>query len=128
LKFEKQYVCRLKDSTVYTLDVAQKDDKTYAACKAEYTDTTQVTKGSDVESEEELKAKEAKLLARDKAQKFTADHQAWVYEIADWKAKNLTKELSDLIEDEEKPEEDADAVDPNALMPDLINAPLSKTK
>ncbi|MHC4680284.1 MAG: DUF4340 domain-containing protein, partial [Planctomycetota bacterium] len=125
LKFEKQYVCRLKDSTVYTLDVAQKDDKTYAACKAEYTDTTQVTKGSDVESEEELKAKEAKLLARDKAQKFTADHQAWVYEIADWKAKNLTKELSDLIEDEEKPEEDADAVDPNALMPDLINAPLS---
>ncbi|MHC4511801.1 MAG: hypothetical protein ACYTAO_23100 [Planctomycetota bacterium] len=128
MKFEKQYVCRLKDSTVYTLDVAQKDDKTYAACKAEYTDTTQVTKGSDVESEEELKAKEAKLLARDKAQKFTADHQAWVYEIADWKAKNLTKELSDLIEDEEKPEEDADAVDPNALMPDLINAPLSKTK
>jgi hypothetical protein len=55
-----------------------------------------------VETPEELKAKEAKLLARDNAAKFTADHQAWVFEIADWTAKNLTKEMADLIEDEKK--------------------------
>lgn len=117
LKFEKQYICNLKDSTVYTLDIAQKDDKTYVSCKAEFTDTTPVTKGSDVESEEELKAKEAKLLARDKAQRFTADHQGWVFEIADWKAKNLTKELTDLIEDEKKPAQEPLAADPNAVTP-----------
>lgn len=117
LKFEKQYICKLKDSTVYTLDIAQEDDKTYVACKAAFTDTTPVVKGSDVETPEELKAKEAKLLARDKAVKFTADHQAWVYEIADWKARNLTKELTDLIEDEKKATEEEPAADPNGVTP-----------
>ena len=62
---------------------------------------------SKTESEQELKEKEAKLLADDKAKEFTAKHQAWIYEIADWKAKDLTKELSDLLEDikQEKPGE-----------------------
>jgi hypothetical protein len=124
LTFEKQYVCRLKDSTVYTLKIAQKDDKTYVICEAEFTDTTPITKGSDVESEEELKAKEAKLLARDNAKKFTTDHQRWVYEISDWKAKNLTKELSDLLEGEEKAEEEEDdAADPNTVTPGETAAP-----
>jgi hypothetical protein len=61
------------------------------------------------ESEEELKVKEAKLLADDNAKEFTAKHQGWVYEIAEYKAKNLTKALSDLLEDIEKPQ------DPNAV-------------
>jgi len=103
--FDRQYVCRLADSTVYTLKIAQKDDKTYVTCQAEFTDTTPVTIKKEGESEEELKKKEAKLLARDKANEFTARHQDWIYEIADWKANNLTKKLSDLLEDEKKPEE-----------------------
>jgi hypothetical protein len=123
LNFDKEYVCRLKDSTVYTLKIAQKDEKTYIVCEAVYTDTTPITKDSDVESEEELKAKEAKLLARDNAPKFTAKHQAWVYEIPEWKANNLTKELSDLIEDEEKPEEKEVAEDPNTVKPVVTIAP-----
>ncbi|MHC4558996.1 MAG: DUF4340 domain-containing protein [Planctomycetota bacterium] len=123
LTFDKQYVCRLKDSTVYTLKIAQKDEKTYIVCEAVYTDKTPITKDSDVESEEELKAKEAKLLARDNAPKFTAKHQAWIYEIPEWKANNLAKELADLIEDEEKPEEKDDAEDPNAIEPDETIAP-----
>lgn len=105
LTFDRQYVCRLKDSTVYTVSIAQKDEKTYITCQAEFTDTTPVTIKKEGESEEELKKKEAKLLARDKAKEFTAKHQDWIYEIADWKAKNLTKKLSDLLEDEKKPEE-----------------------
>ena len=127
MAFEKQYMCRLKDSTVYALRIAQMYDKTYVSCVAEFTDKTPVEKasvdqGGQVESEEELKKKEAKLLARDNATKFTANHQGWVYEIADWKAKNLTKELADLIEDEEKPEENA-AADPNTVIPDAIALP-----
>jgi hypothetical protein len=127
LAFEKQYMCRLKDSTVYALRIAQKDDKTYVSCAAEFTDKTPVEKasidqGGEVESQEELKKKEAKLLARDNAIKFMAKHQGWVYEIADWKAKNLTKALADLIEDEEKPEENA-AADPNTVIPDIISVP-----
>jgi len=108
LTFDRQYVCRLKDSTVYTISIAQKDDKTYVTCQAEFTDTTPVTIKKEGESEEELKKKEAKLLARDKAKQFTTEHQDWIYEIADWKAKNLTKKLSDLLEDEPKPEEKAE--------------------
>jgi len=131
LSFEKQYVCRLKDSTVYTIKIAQKDDKTYMMCASEFTDTTALEKtiadtGGEVKSEEELKKTEAKLLARDKARKFTAEHQGWVYEIPDWKAKNLTKELSDLIEDEEKPKEEGAAEDPNTVKPDENVVPVSE--
>ena len=121
LKFDRQYVCKLKDSTVYTLNIAQKDDKTYVACRAEYTDKTEVTKGSDVETPEQLKVKEAKLLARDNAAKFTADHQVWVFEIADWKAKNLTMELAGLLDDEKKPAEE-----PDAVIPALPLAPITE--
>jgi len=56
------------------------------------------------------------LLADDKAQQFAAKHKGWIYEIPDWKAKNLMKELSDLLEEEEKPK------DPNA-----VKAPEGKT-
>jgi len=127
MAFENQYMCRLKDSTVYALRIAQKEGKTYVSCVAEFTDKTPVEKasvnqGGQVESEEELKKKEAKLLARDNATKFTAKHQGWVYEIADWKAKNLTKELAALIEDDEKPEENA-AADPSTMIPDEIALP-----
>ncbi len=127
ITFDRQYMCRLKDSTVYALRIAQEDDKTYVSCVAEFTDKTPVEKasidqGGEVESEEELKKKEAKLLARDNAVKFTTKHNDWVYEIADWKAKNLTKELDDLLEDEEKPKEDA-ASDPNSVTPDVIETP-----
>jgi hypothetical protein len=125
--FENQYMCRLKDSTVYALRIAQKGDKTYVSCVAEFTDKTPVEKasidqGGQVESEEELKKKEAKLLARDNAVKFTARHQGWAYQIAEWKAKNLTKELVELLEDEEKPEDNA-AADPNAAIPDIVDIP-----
>jgi len=123
LVFDRQYVCKLKDSTVYTLKVAQKDDKTYIAANAEFTDTTPVMKGGDVETQEELKAKEAKLLARDKADAFAKTHQGWVYEIADWKAKNLTKGMSDLVEDEVQAKEEAEEA-PVTVMPDLTTAPL----
>jgi len=114
LTFDKQFICRLKDSTVYTLKIAQKDDKTYTTCEAEFTDKTPVTIGLKAEPQEELKKKEAKLLAQESAIKFTQKHQGWVYEIAEWKAKNLIKELSDLIEDEEKPKEEVEVEPSNA--------------
>lgn len=107
LTFDKQFVCRVKDSTVYTVKIAQKDGKTYINCGAEFTDTSPVVKEKEVESEEQLKKKEAKLLARDKAKEFAARHQGWVYEIPDWKAKQMTKPLSELLEDQAKPEEKA---------------------
>jgi len=106
LTFDRKYVGRLKDSTVYTFAVAKKDDKAYVTCQALFTEGRPTKVGKD-ESPEELKEKEAKLLADDNAQQFTARHRGWIYEIAEWKANNLTKELADLLEDveETKPEE-----------------------
>jgi hypothetical protein len=123
LTFDKQFICRLKDSTAYTLKIAQKDDKTYTTCQAEFTDKTPVMVGTKAEPEEELKKKEAKLLAQENAIKFTKKHQGWVYEIAEWKAKNLIKELSDLIEDEERPKEEVEVEDPNTIKPDETATP-----
>jgi hypothetical protein len=111
LTFDKEYVCTLKDSTVYALKIAQKDDKTYATFEAVYSDKTPITKDSKVESEEELKKKEAKLLAQEGAIKFTTKHKGWIYEIAEWKANNLIKELSELIEDEAPPEDEPEQAD-----------------
>jgi len=120
---DKQFICKLKDSTVYTLKIAKKDDKTYVICEAEFTDKTPVMISTKPEPEEELKKKEAKLLAQENAIKFTQKHKGWVYEIAEWKAKNLTKELSDLIEDEEKLKEEVEVEDPNSIKPDETAAP-----
>jgi hypothetical protein len=123
LSFDRQFVCHLKDSTVYTLKLAQKEGKTWITCEATFTDTTPVVvKENEVQSEEQLKKNEAKLLARDKAKEFTAKHQGWVYEIADWKAKYLTRQLSDLLEDQPKEK----AAEPNAVTapePNAVTAP-----
>ena len=110
--FNRRFVCKLKNAAVYTLNIAKQDDKTYVRCQAEF--TGKVTRPTKDESDEELKKKEALLQAWDDAQKFTAKHQGWIYEIADWKAKDLTMELSDLIEDEQKPGETEKTADPNS--------------
>jgi len=104
LAFEQTYICRLKDSTVHTLEIATNDDKNLIKCRAEFTDTEQVIKENKVESQEELKKKEAKLLARDAAEQFNKNHSNWIYEIDDWKAKNLTKDLNSLLENENEQE------------------------
>ncbi|MDR4499125.1 MAG: DUF4340 domain-containing protein [Candidatus Scalindua sp.] len=101
LPFERKFICRKKDSTVYTLKIARKDGKTYLICDCEFTDNTPVTKENSIESEEELKKKESKLLAMERAKEFTARHTGWIYEIAEHDAGKLVKELSELLEDEE---------------------------
>jgi hypothetical protein len=115
LIFDRRYVCKLNDSTVYTLEIAQKDDKTYVSCLAEYTGEVPKKDMTKVESPEVLKEKEAKLLALDNVRVFSTKHQGWVYEIAEWKAEDLTKELSELVEDQEKPEEVIVPEEPNSV-------------
>ncbi|HLB72655.1 MAG TPA: DUF4340 domain-containing protein [Sedimentisphaerales bacterium] len=114
LAFNEQYTCRLNDLVVYALSIAQKDDKTYIVCEAEFTGE-RPSQVKENDSEEELKKKEALLFASDNVAEFAARHKGWIYEIPDWKAKNLTKKLSDLLEDLEKPK------DPNAPEPAAQN-------
>ena len=109
LKFENTYVSELKDKTVYTFHIAKAHEKNYVKCGAEYVGEIQMTKEKRKESEEELKNKEAKLLAHDRAIKFTDKHKGWLYEIPDWKAKNFTRELAELLQEEKKGGEEKEA-------------------
>jgi hypothetical protein len=56
-------------------------------------------------SEEQLKEKEAVLLAWEKATEFADKHKGWIYTITENKAKNLIKPLSDLLEIDDTPKE-----------------------
>ena len=114
LEFDTTYLCGLKDSTVYTLAIAVQGDRAYFKCNAMFTDKTAVTKERSVESEEELKKKEAKLVGRDNAKSFSKKHAGWIYEINKIQADNMTKALMDILEDvrEKKPEETTSAPEP----------------
>ncbi|MDR4505244.1 MAG: DUF4340 domain-containing protein [Candidatus Scalindua sp.] len=101
LSFERRFICKEKNSTVYTIKIAQRDNKTYVMCECEFTDNTPVKKEKGVESEEELKKKESKLLAMEDAKGFLVRHSGWIYEIPENAAKNLTIKLSALLVDEE---------------------------
>ena len=108
LNFDGTYICKLYDLTVYKLLIAKKDDKTYVKISADFLDKTPVEKTmGQVESDEELKKKEAKLLAIDVVKEFNAKHKDWVYQIPSSKAEELTKPLSELLEDIPQPEEES---------------------
>jgi hypothetical protein len=120
MKFDRTYVCQLKDSTVYTVHLSSKGNKTYAKWTADFTDNSDVQKKASFESKDELKAKEAKLLARDKVEDFIRRTQGWVYELPEATAKSMTMKFADLIEDEpEKPAQPSKMIpyDPNKTMP-----------
>jgi len=124
LNFDHLYVCMANDSTQYRLRVAKKGEKTYVKVDAKFTDTTPVTmtKGQ-VESEEELKKKDAKLQAQEAAQRLTLRHRGWVYEIPDWKAKYLTMAQASLLEDQEGTKEPAETPAPAAVPGPTMEAP-----
>ncbi len=106
LTFDRKYVARMDNSTEYTLELAKKGDKTYLLASAVYTDPAKVTINPDKkDSPEDLKKKEAILMAQADAQRFTLRHKSWIYTIPDWKAKSLLMSQADLLEDKEKPAE-----------------------
>jgi hypothetical protein len=101
LDFKNTYICFLKNTGVYTFKLAEKDDKTYISVSSDFTDKEPVrVKKGIAESDEQLKKKEAKLLAREASLKYNKRHRGWVYQIPSWKAIDMTRKLEDLIEDE----------------------------
>ncbi|MFC1780955.1 DUF4340 domain-containing protein [Planctomycetota bacterium] len=122
LVFDSTYVCRLKNTTVFTLSIARDDDKAYVICEADFEDRTPVTVGDIEESEEELKKKEEKLLAWEKAEAYSEKHKGWIYQIPSYKADNMTKPLADLIKDIEEPDVDELNEDTNSIESDISSA------
>lgn len=105
LSYDTLYTCKLRDKTVYKMVLAKDQGVTYAKLSADYLDRSPVQKENRVESDEELKEKEAKLMAIDAVNTFNQKHAGWIYVIPSYKAETLTKPLSELIEDIPEPEE-----------------------
>jgi hypothetical protein len=120
LKFDRQYICKLFNSTEFTFNIASKEGKTYVSCLAVFTEGRPETIKKD-ETPEQLKEKEGKLLLDDKADDFTKRHMGWVYEIPAYKAKYLTTELSGLLEDKIVDEKN-ETPDPNVILNNLQNS------
>jgi hypothetical protein len=102
MDFNTGYVCDLDNDQRYTLDIASKGEDYYIKLKSEFTDPNPVTKGSNVESEEELKKKEAKLLAAEEVAKFNSRHNGWVYKLHNWQAEKLTRSAEELVAEEKE--------------------------
>ncbi len=114
LEFDASYACLLHDSTLYKIDIAETNDANYIKCRAEFTGAQKKVTITRDESEEQLKKKEAILLAQDAVQEFNEKHAGWVYKISDYKAKNLTRDFDELLEDEtpeKQPAEDKTPVE-----------------
>jgi hypothetical protein len=125
LNFDHQYVCRLSNTTEYTLKLAKKDGKTYMQCEATYGDMTPVVINTNrKDTEAERNKNDAKLKAQEFVQKFNLLHKNWVYVIPDWKATYLMKKQADLLEDKPKPA--AVPAEPNSPKPAEPNAIVSK--
>ena len=105
--WDADYTCGLKRGLTYSVTLAKKDDKHYVKLAAQGPPVGSVTI-TQTESHDELKKKEALLLAADTAETFTAQHTGWAYQISSWSAEKMRKPFADLIEDipsEETPDE-----------------------
>jgi hypothetical protein len=110
--FDKRVLCRLKDSTVYTIWLAKDGDAWFVKCDADFADKAPITKTQgEVESDAQLKIKEVKLIARDAAEEFSETHKGWVYQIPSYIAENLTKSAADLIKSSKPVITEVNAVD-----------------
>jgi hypothetical protein len=112
LKFDQTYRCQLKNSTIYTVKIAQRNDESFVKCSAEFTKESKVFIDEN-ESEEELKKKEQQLLAGDAALEFNNNHGSWIYKIAEYKADEITKKIDDLLEDLPEVQPEPQSTEPN---------------
>jgi len=109
LPWDATYTCRLTNDITYVVRTAKTDDKHYLqlSAKGPAVESVTITRS---ESEQELKKKEAVLLAADTARKFNDRHEPWVYEASSWSVENLRKPLSELIEDIPKATADVEEI------------------
>jgi hypothetical protein len=113
------YVCELENLT-YLVQTAEGEDVIYVGLSAEGPEVRQVEVAPG-ETDEQLKEKEALLLAADEADEFNSRHARWVYKVSRWSGEDLRMPLSDLLEEPE--EEAAEEGDSEAAAPSAADAP-----
>ena len=98
LAWDATYTCRLKSGLSYTVQLAKDGEKHYARISAKGPELRRVPI-SKTDSPEELKKKEALIVAMETPGNFNPKHAAWVYELPSWTAENMRRPLAELIED-----------------------------
>ncbi len=106
LDFTYTYVCQLRNHLVYTVRLAEKDQMWYARLSARYTGPEPEVQ-KQVESEEQLRQREALFLAKEAAETFVHKHSGWIYQIPAFKADEMTRPLSELLEEIPAPSADS---------------------
>jgi hypothetical protein len=123
ITFDSSLVCKLNSKAVFEFKIGKKDEDVYVTCQGDYLGEKSIQLNtSKKDSPEELKKKEAVLLAQEQVQKFNIKTKGWAYKIPKWNADTLLKTSDDLLED--VPAEDAaltPEVDTPALGPVLPN-------
>ena len=102
-QFNWKYRAKTNDAVVYTIQTAERENDGLVKLSAEYIGPAPSVQ-QQVESEEQLKEREKRFLAKEKADTFNREHQGWIYKIPVYKMKELTHYLSDLIEPIPAPE------------------------
>ncbi len=107
LDFTKYNVITEMDSgMIYTFKYAEKDGKYYMVCDAMFKEELPVFDTSQQHSEDELKAIEAKYLAKDTAAAFSAKHKSWIYEVGKSTFDQISKKSEDLLDKLPEPKEE----------------------
>ena len=100
LDWDATFTCRLKTHLTYTVELSKKDSTHYVRLSASFPPDIRITRPDKDTPKDELKKKEAILLAADTAQKFGPRHDGWVYEISSYDAEKMRKPFADVIEDD----------------------------
>jgi hypothetical protein len=99
LKFDRKVICRLKDSTVYTLELAKGNVDYYLTCAAKFTGKAPaMQRPTSGETQEEAGKRQAHLAAMQSAEAFAEKHSDWVYRVEQWRVENLVKDMPELLE------------------------------
>ncbi|MBK8978872.1 MAG: peptidylprolyl isomerase [Planctomycetes bacterium] len=110
VEFGSTFTAESKSGARYVLQIGQDaENKYWLRVRAQYVGPARVTPTPGLEGEEadkELEQLNKYKEASDACQAFQARHQGWVYQVAEWTAKNLTKPFDDLVEpDDGRPDE-----------------------
>ncbi|MFA6715661.1 MAG: DUF4340 domain-containing protein [Victivallaceae bacterium] len=102
-KFLEKLTCETVDKRKYIIEAAKSGQDYWIKLQAESTDQQMITiDRSKKASTAELKAKEAKLLAKDAVEKARSKAEGWIFKISSFQADNMFKKQADLLEDIKK--------------------------
>lgn len=101
IEWKGTYTCKNTTGTGYAVRVGSKNAKHYVQVRGIVPSNEDIQKQFQVHentSKSEIKKKSEALLKAQKADEFNRTKAHWIFEVSQWKAKNLIKPMKSLIE------------------------------